>query len=117
MYIVTMKKYSKYQKLKGLIRQKKITIRDFAGLIGMSEPGFHNAVKKDTFKNSTILEMARVLGVHPNELFESSGMMVHEPPEKYGKNESELLFDAIADIDKLKLDVTKIKERLDSLNK
>jgi len=45
-------------RIKKLIDGRKLTIRDFAGKIGVSEPGIHNMFRSQDMKVSTLQKIA-----------------------------------------------------------
>lgn len=52
-----------YEKMKGIARSQGITLKTLADSVGMSEPGFHKAIKEGSFRVVTLEDCAKVLGV------------------------------------------------------
>lgn len=58
-----------YNKLKLLIKSKKIQIKDFASSINYSPQGFQKAIENKTLTESMISKLCDLLSITPNEWF------------------------------------------------
>ena len=58
-------------KIKALVKERKLSLSELASKIGMSEPGFHRMLKEGTTKVSTLQAIADELKVSINYFFNS----------------------------------------------
>lgn len=77
--------------LKELAAERKITIKDLAQDAGLTEAGFHRAVKKDTLRVAVLLKMCARLEVDPVVLFSNEVIYLKENNPTYGMSDTEIL--------------------------
>lgn len=104
-------------KIKKILHQRQINIKSFTYQIGMSEQGYIYAIKKQSLKVSTLLEICDFLNVSPLFFFKDSNdipEVVAESSINYEsklnvlKQENELLKNALKDKDQI-IDLLKTK--------
>ncbi|MDO8999795.1 MAG: helix-turn-helix transcriptional regulator [Bacteroidota bacterium] len=59
------------KRLKEILKEKDVSIKDFAKMIGLSEIGLHNALKNNSTKLETIELIAKNLGTTPSYFLKS----------------------------------------------
>jgi len=83
-------------RIRKLIDDKKLTIRDFAEKIGVSEPGIHNMFRSHDMKVSTLQKIADFFEVPITYFFDEENVDA--------RNQTvDLVFDALKDIVKKKI--------------
>ena len=58
-------------KIKILIKDRKFSIKSFSKELGLTESGFLRGLEKDDMKVSTLINMAKILDVHPFVFFDA----------------------------------------------
>lgn len=73
------------KRLKDLLYHKKISIKNFAKSIGMSEIGLHNAIKNNSTKIETIYKIAEELNVAPSYFFKTDAELDEDAYHGYAE--------------------------------
>jgi transcriptional regulator with XRE-family HTH domain len=60
---------SVYQQITKYRKLRKITVKELAEMIGMSETGYHQMISKDSLKVKILFKIAEALKVHPALFF------------------------------------------------
>ncbi len=76
-----------YEKIKKDVRKNGYTIKEFSEAIGMSDAGFHKAVREESFNMKTIQKMSEVLKKPVNYFFDDNNNFMFADSEQKTKNE------------------------------
>lgn len=77
-----MRNTMKYNNLKKIAKEKKITIKELAIRAGMTEVGLHQALKNDTLTVHTLESISHILNVSISSLLEEKTTNDVQEPEK-----------------------------------
>lgn len=72
-----------YNELTFLAKEKKITLTELAGQIGLTRQGLQTTIERGTFPINKVLPLCQILGISPNELL---GWPGHESGGNYATN-------------------------------
>ncbi len=64
-----------YNELTFLAKEKKITLTELAGQIGLTRQGLQTTIERGTFPINKVLPLCQILGISPNELIGWSSPM------------------------------------------
>ena len=74
-------------KIKILLREKNITIRDFSGAIGLTEQGLQKLIRENNTRVDTLEQIARTLNVPIQEFFDPELCRQSAPVETIVSND------------------------------
>ncbi len=92
--------------IKEIAKKKKIKLKDLAIKVGMSEQGFHKALRMDSLKVSIILKICETLEVEISELFKEDSELLKDTKPSFGLTDRELL-------EKILENILDVKRKLD----
>jgi transcriptional regulator with XRE-family HTH domain len=98
-----------YNKIKILAGENKISLKDLAEKIGLSEQGLHSGIKKQTLSVTNLERIAELLGVPVSYFFEDKEYTdkVEENAVVYGKK--------TADVHELEIELAVALTRIEEL--
>ncbi|MCM1443636.1 MAG: helix-turn-helix domain-containing protein, partial [Muribaculum sp.] len=79
-----MDKRVTYSELKEIVESRKMTMKDFCGLIGMSAPGFSSGWERQSISMRYIPFICNVLKITPNRLFGYDDSSLQQNNQQYG---------------------------------
>ena len=97
------------QEIKRVAKSKHITLKKVSEYIGMTEAGFHRALKKQSLKVDHLLKICELLAIDPASLFVNEINQVNEDMPAYGLTDRELLENIIIRLQRIegKIDAQK----------
>jgi transcriptional regulator with XRE-family HTH domain len=75
-----------YSKLKNVIKTSKLSQKEIANTIGMTENGLSQALIKGTLKISVLEKICDIIGVNPNAFFEEYNIKEINSNNKAGRD-------------------------------
>lgn len=103
-----MKRY--INELKRIAKQKKITLKKLSKEVGMTEVGFHQAIKNNTLRFDVVMKMCEILGVSLADLDKrNENLIVNEKTEIYGNDEQTMIKEILKTVKRIEKQTDKLK--------
>lgn len=95
--------------LKRISKKKNIKLKELAEQIGLTEAGFHRAIKNNSLRIEKLFKICEVLEVSPAELLKQEVDIIREQQPTYAMDEKEMLKEVLKTVKRIetKLDTPK----------
>ncbi len=101
--------YQYINEIKRIAKTKKIRLKALAESVGMTEVGFHQAIKNNTLKFDTVIKICEVLEVPPATLLKTEAAALRESEPDYGMDEKEMIKEVLKTVKRIEKQINKYK--------